>query len=219
MLFRSVVVVGGGIVGLATAHALSGRGVRVTVLEKEQQVAAHQTGSNSGVIHSGLYYAPGSLKATLGVAGAESMLAFAREHEIAVEQCGKLVVATRPDQLGRLEDLYRRGLANGVPCRRVDVGEARELEPHVSCVAGLRVETTGIVDYVGVSRTLSRLVTDAGGEVRTGTTVRAIDVRRGPRGDGVLVTTDGAEVSADALVNCAGQIGRASCRDRVFRPV
>ena len=196
-------VVGGGIVGLATAYALTRRGVGVTVLEKEDRIAGHQTGNNSGVIHSGLYYAPGSLKATLGVAGAESMLAFAREHDVAVEQCGKLVVATRAEQVPKLEELHRRGRANGVPCRPVTPAEAREHEPHVACVAALRVETTGIVDYVGVSRTLARLVEAAGGEVRLATTVESISTREGR----VRVGTDhgsGDEVVADALVNCAG---------------
>ena len=114
-----VVVVGAGIVGLAVAARLTGDGHRVTVLEKEQAVAVHQTGRNSGVIHSGLYYTPGSLKAKLGTAGAASMRDFAREHGIPVDICGKLVVATRPEQLAALDRLHERGQANGVPVRRV----------------------------------------------------------------------------------------------------
>ncbi|MCW2757257.1 MAG: oxidoreductase, partial [Nocardioidaceae bacterium] len=197
---QHAVVVGAGIVGLASAYALAERGVRTTVLEKESRVAAHQTGNNSGVIHSGLYYQPGSLKAKLGVAGAESMLAFARDHGIAVEQTGKLVVATREEQVPRLHDLLRRGEANGVPCRLVTPEEAREHEPNVACVAALRVDSTGIVDYVGVSTALARLVEENGGEVRTGTAVRAIE----SRGGRVQVSTDGASIDADLLVNCAG---------------
>jgi L-2-hydroxyglutarate oxidase len=121
-----VVVIGAGIVGLATARELTARGYGVTVLEKEQRVAAHQTGRNSGVIHSGLYYAPGSLKARLGVAGAASMLHFAREHGVDVEIGGKLVVATDDRQLPALRELVRRGAANGVPCREIGRDEARE---------------------------------------------------------------------------------------------
>jgi L-2-hydroxyglutarate oxidase len=197
---QHVVVVGAGIVGLASAYALTQRGVRVTVLEKEPIVAAHQTGNNSGVIHSGLYYQPGSMKATLGTAGAASMLAFAREHGVAVEQCGKLVVATNPSQLPALDELLRRGRANGVPCRLIDRAEALEYEPAVSCVAALRVESTAIVDYVGVSRVLARLVSERGGEIRLAETVERID-RIGQR---TVVGTSTGEVSADLLLNCAG---------------
>lgn len=195
-----VVVAGAGIVGLATAYELTRRAHQVTVLEKEPEIARHQTGRNSGVIHSGLYYTPGSLKARLGVAGAASMRDFAHEHGVPVNICGKLVVATKPEQLPALDTLYERGQANGVPVRRVDHDEAREFEPYVSCVAALRVETTGIVDYVGVCRTLTRLITDAGGEIRTSTEIVGIDARA----DGVTVSTTTGEVRADRFVNCAG---------------
>jgi L-2-hydroxyglutarate oxidase len=195
-----VVVIGAGIVGLATARELTARGYGVTVLEKEQRVAAHQTGRNSGVIHSGLYYAPGSLKARLGVAGAASMLHFAREHGVDVEIGGKLVVATDDRQLPALRELVRRGAANGVPCREIGRDEAREFEPYVSCVAALRVETTGIVDYRGVTERLAQLVGEAGGEVRLGTTVVGIRSHAA----GVTVETDAGTVEADRLVNCGG---------------
>lgn len=195
-----VIVIGAGIVGLSTAHELTRRGHRVTVLEKEPEVALHQTGRNSGVIHSGLYYSPGSLKARMGAAGAVSMRDFAVEHGIGVEVCGKLVVATSESQVPALEQLLARGIANGVPVRRVDQSEAREYEPHVSCVAALRVDTTGIVDYVGVCRTLARLITDGGGALVTGAETAAIDARA----DGVTVATTGGEFRADRLVNCAG---------------
>ena len=200
MSAEHVVVIGAGIVGLATAHELTGRGYGVTVLDKEQRVAAHQTGRNSGVIHSGLYYAPGSLKARLGVAGAASMLRFAREHGVDVEVGGKLVVATHERQLPALRELVRRGAANGVPCREISREEAGEFEPHVRCVAALRVESTGIVDYRGVSERLAHLIGKAGGEVRLGTTV--VDIHS--RATGVTVETDAGPVEADRLVNCGG---------------
>ena len=194
-----IVVAGAGIVGLATAYELTRRGHAVTVLEKEPEIARHQTGRNSGVIHSGLYYTPGSLKAKLGTAGAASMRDFAREHGIPVDICGKLVVATRPDQLAALDQLYDRGQANGVPVRRVEQDEAREFEPYVSCVAGLRVESTGIVDYAGVCRTPGVAVTEAGG--------RAADRREtfgsAPAGQHIRRPT-GGEHRADRFVNCAG---------------
>ncbi|HEY5981323.1 MAG TPA: L-2-hydroxyglutarate oxidase [Microlunatus sp.] len=195
-----IVVAGAGIVGLATAYELTRRGHAVTVLEKEPEIARHQTGRNSGVIHSGLYYTPGSLKARLGTAGAASMRDFAREHQIPVDICGKLVVATRPEQLASLERLYDRGQANGVPVRRVDQDEAREFEPYVACVAGLRVETTGIVDYVGVCRTLASLVTERGGRLLTGEEIVGIDART----DGITVSTTAGDYRADRFVNCAG---------------
>lgn len=196
----SVVVVGAGIVGLATAYELALRGYRVTVLDKEPRLAEHQTGNNSGVIHSGLYYAPGSLKATLGTAGAQSMHRFAEDHGVAVDICGKLVVATRPEQLPALEELHRRGLANGVPCRMVTPEEARAYEPHVACVAALRVESTGIVDYRGICEALGRLITEAGGEILLGTEVTGISAG----GGSVTVSTTTGEITADDLINCAG---------------
>jgi L-2-hydroxyglutarate oxidase len=198
-----VVVSGAGIVGLATARELTARGYGVTVLEKEQRVAAHQTGRNSGVIHSGLYYAPGSLKARLGVAGAASMLRFAREHGVDVEVNGKLVVATHERQLPALRELVRRGAANGVPCHEISREEAREIEPHVSCVAALRVETTGIVDYRGVTERLAQLVGEAGGEVRLGTTVVGI------RSHAAGVTVETAGGYGDTRRPVAGRDSRA----------
>ena len=209
-----VLVAGAGIVGLATAYELTRRGHRVTVLDKEPDVAAHQTGHNSGVIHSGLYYVPGSLKATLGVAGATSMRDFAAEHGVAVEICGKLVVATTRAQVPGLLRLLERGRANGVPVTLISPEQAREYEPHVRCVAALRVETTGIVDFVGVCRVLVRLIEQGGGQVRTGAEIVGVDGRF----DGVTVTTVGGaghgpgsgsgsgsgEFRAEQFVNCAG---------------
>jgi (S)-2-hydroxyglutarate dehydrogenase len=195
-----VVVAGAGIVGLATAHELGRRGHRVTVLEKESAVAEHQTGNNSGVIHSGLYYAPGSLKATLGTAGAASMRDFAAEHGIAVDICGKLVVATTQQQVPALLRLLDRGRANGVPVRLISPAQAREYEPNVSCVAALRVETTGIVDYRGVCAALAKLIESSDGEIKFGAEITAITSTF----DAVTVSTPREEFTADQFVNCAG---------------
>lgn len=195
-----VVVAGAGIVGLATAYELTRRGHAVTVLDKESRVAAHQTGHNSGVIHSGLYYAPGSLKATLGVAGASSMRDFATEHGVAVDICGKLVVATTQAQVPALLRLLDRGRRNGVPVTLISPRQAREYEPHVRCVAALRVETTGIVDFVGVCDVLVSLIEQGGGRIRLGTEIVGVDGRF----DGVTLSTTAGEIRAEQFVNCAG---------------
>jgi L-2-hydroxyglutarate oxidase len=197
---RHVIVAGAGIVGLATAAELTRRGDRVTVLEKEGTIAAHQTGRNSGVIHSGLYYAPGSLKARLGTAGARSMRDFATEHGVPVDICGKLVVATREEQRPALMKLYERGQANGVPVRLIGQPEAAEFEPYVRCVAALRVDSTGIVDYRAVCDVLVRQIVEGGGRLELGTPITGIAAERG----GVLVSTDHEELRADELVNCTG---------------
>ncbi|MFD7652381.1 L-2-hydroxyglutarate oxidase [Actinosynnema sp. NPDC059797] len=205
---RRVVVVGGGIVGLATAWELVKRGHEVTVLEKEARWGAHQTGHNSNVVHAGLYYKPGSLKARMSVAGNASIVAFAREHGVPVEVCGKLVVATSRDELPRLEALAERAAANGVPARRVTADEAREHEPEVAAVAALRVESTGIIDFPAVCRALVGEL--EGHDLRLN--APALGIRRALSGGGVEVATPGGVVRADALVNCAGLHG-----DRVAR--
>ncbi|MGO1055797.1 L-2-hydroxyglutarate oxidase [Crossiella sp. CA198] len=195
-----IAVVGGGILGLAVAHELATRGKQITLLEKENDYARHQTGHNSGVVHAGLYYAPGSFKARMCVAGNASMTAFAKEHGVAMEVCGKLVLATEPDELPRLHTLRKRALANGVPARLLSQAEAREFEPEARCVAGLRVESTGIIDYRGVCAALVRLLGEYGADLRTGAEVRAVHARP----EGVVLVTPGGEVRADAVVNCAG---------------
>lgn len=200
------IVVGAGIIGLATAARLAARGDEVTVLEKEADVAEHQTGRNSGVIHSGLYYPPGSLKATLGTAGARSMTEFAEEHGIAVETCGKLVVAVEEDEVARLAVLAERGRANGVPVREISAAEAREYEPHVVCRAALHVESTGIVDYRGVCRALADQVRAGGGEILFGRAFRGARTE-GDRVRAWVDVVDGGqreEIVADALVVCGG---------------
>ncbi|WP_394551192.1 L-2-hydroxyglutarate oxidase [Agromyces sp. MMS24-JH15] len=197
---KQVIVVGGGIVGLAVAERASRLGHSVTVLEKEADWALHQTGRNSGVIHAGPYYRPGSLKAQLCTAGNRSMKAFATEHGIPWRDTGKLIVATSEAELPALDELQRRSAANGVPFRRLDADQAREYEPHVAAVAALRIESTGTIDYSAVSRQLARLVAERGGDLRTSAEVVSISARP----DGVIVATADAEFEGDLLVNCAG---------------
>lgn len=195
-------VVGGGIVGLATAHALAERypGASILLLEKEDGPARHQTGRNSGVIHSGIYYAPGSLKARMCAAGVRSMIAFCEEHGIQYEQCGKVIVATEPDELPLLERLHERGLQNGLMVQRLSGEEVREYEPHVQALAGLRVPSTGIVNYRHVSAVLTMLARSRGTDVRFGTRV----TRLHPTAQGYEIGTTAGDFAARVLVNCAG---------------
>ena len=195
-----VAIVGGGIVGLASAMALAPR-CRVLVLEAEDRLAAHQTGHNSGVIHSGLYYAPGSLKARNCVAGREALYRFCEGHGIDHERCGKLVVATSDAELPRLRALEERGLANGLKgLRRLAGAEIAEHEPHVAGVAALLVPETGIVDYGQVAAAFAVEVEAAGGRVMTSAKLVKL---RGRNGAQVLETTAGA-FEARGLVTCAG---------------
>lgn len=198
----SYAVIGAGIVGLATAHAI-GRldpDARITVLEKEDRVAVHQTGRNSGVIHSGIYYQPGSKKALMSAAGAASMTRFAEEHGIALVKTGKLIVATRDDQLPTMERLLQRGEQNRVPVRRLDPQEARDYEPHVNAVGALHVGSTAIVDYIGVCQRLADLIAERGGEVRFGAEVTGI----GRSGEQTVLETKAGAFHADVVVSCAG---------------
>ncbi|WP_412030233.1 L-2-hydroxyglutarate oxidase [Deinococcus yunweiensis] len=195
-------VIGGGIVGLASAHALQTRfpGASVLVLDKEAGPARHQTGRNSGVIHAGVYYAPGSLKARLCHAGNRSMVAFCQEHGIAHEICGKVIVATRPEEVAALDRLETRARDNGLAVTRLDAAGVREHEPHVQAVAGLYVPTTGIVSYRRVSEVLAGLIAAGGGEVRYGAEVTALRRDAG----GHVLDTLGGPVHARFLVNCGG---------------
>ncbi|MEE1929772.1 L-2-hydroxyglutarate oxidase [Streptomyces sp. TRM 70351] len=199
-----VLVVGGGIVGLSTAYALTRArpGTRVVVLEKEAGVARHQTGRNSGVIHSGIYYRPGSLKARLAAQGAAETVKFCAEHGIAHEVTGKLIVATERSELPRLHALAQRGRHNGIPLRELGPAQLAALEPHVAGQAAIHVATTGVCDYSAVTRTLARLACDAGARVLCGERVTAVD-RRAGRGVAVRTGT-GTVLRARALVNCAG---------------
>jgi L-2-hydroxyglutarate oxidase len=198
-----IVVVGAGIVGLATAMDLVKRrpDLKLVVLEKESQVAAHQTGNNSGVIHAGLYYKPGSLKAQTVVEGARLMVEFCQEHNLPHELCGKVVVALSEDELPRLDELSRRGMANGVSgLRKIGAEEIKEYEPHGVGIAALWSPNTGIVDYKAVTRTYAQIVEQGGGELRFSTEVTGIEQRTSE----LVVQTTGGEVSAHALINCAG---------------
>lgn len=197
----TIAVVGGGIVGLATARVLARRGEQVVLLEKESALAQHQTGRNSGVVHAGLYYPPGSLKARMAVAGAQSMYAYARAKGIAYDNCGKLVVACDESELPGLDRLAERAEANGVPARLLDPAAAREIEPYVRCVRALHVETTGIIDYPAVCRALADDIGAQGGEIRLGVGVASAEST--PYGVEVHTTT-GETLRADALVACAG---------------
>jgi L-2-hydroxyglutarate oxidase len=194
-----VVVVGGGIVGLSTAYAISeaAPGVSVTVLEKETGLAGHQTGHNSGVIHSGLYYPPGSLKARYAVEGSRELVEFCREHGLPHEVTGKLVVATDSAELPRLHALAQRGREHGLPIRELGAAGIAEFEPKVAGIAALHVGSTGICDYPAVAAAYAKL---SGAEVRTGGAVVGIARDRA----GVTVSTTLAEVRARVLVNCAG---------------
>ena len=195
-------VVGGGIVGLSTAYQLAWTkpGARVVVLEKEARTAAHQTGHNSGVIHSGLYYNPGSFKARFARQGRSSMVRFCEAHGIAHDTCGKLVVATSESELPELERLFQRGLENELDVTKLTPEEAREYEPHVHAVGALRVPSTGICDYVAVCNKYVELLRNAGGEVRLSTRVMSSEDR-----DGItILETNHGRHRTGFVINCAG---------------
>jgi len=196
-----VLVVGGGIVGLSTAYAITraAPGTRVTVLEKEDGPARHQTGRNSGVIHSGIYYRPGSLKARYAVRGAAEMIKFCTEYGIAHAVTGKLIVATEREELPRLHALVQRGRENGIPVRELGGSQIAEYEPEVEGLAAIHVGTTGVCDFVGVARQLAEA---SGAEIRYRAQVEQIDRR--PELGVAVRTTGGDLVRARVLVNCAG---------------
>lgn len=198
-----VLVIGGGIVGLSTAYAITrtAPGTRVTVLEKESGPARHQTGRNSGVIHSGIYYRPGSLKARYAVRGAAEMVGFCAEHGIAHAVTGKLIVATERSELPRLHALVQRGRQHGLPVRELGPAQIAEYEPQVRGLAAIRVGTTGVCDFGAVAARFAAEVSGAGGVIRYGAEVTAIDRR--PWGVAVR-TADGPVVRGRVLVNCAG---------------
>ncbi len=195
-------VIGGGIVGLATARAVQRSDPRrqVVLFDKEPGLATHQTGHNSGVIHSGIYYPPGSLKARFAIAGSRSMVAYARHKGIAVEVTGKLIAATRPDELPRLEAMAQRGIDHGLPVELLDASDARRHEPHLAAIAALHVGSTGIIDFAEVARAIAADIQDAGGEIRTATIVHSIRSDRHHR----VLETDSGELRAATVINCAG---------------
>lgn len=203
MITCDVVVIGGGIVGTATALALTEQapGRLVVVLEKEASLARHQTGNNSGVIHSGLYYRPGSLKARNCVEGRDALYRFCAEHKVPCEKCGKVVVATHEGELAALDELERRGNANGLQgLERLDADALKRHEPHVAGVGGLLVPETGIVDYVKVTQAYARLVEQRGGQIMTNAEVHKITALD----EGFALTTACGTIHASFVINCAG---------------
>ncbi len=198
-----IVIVGGGIVGLATAYHLTEKYPykKILVLEKEDEVAHHQTGNNSGVIHSGLYYKPGSLKAKNCIDGYHMMIQFCDEHQIPYELCGKVVVATDKSELGRLRDLFDRGRENGLEgLEMLDQARLKEIEPHLAGIQGIRVPQTGIVNYKQVCQKLAEIITQRGGEIHLNTLVQSIK----ETADNVQITTSTISVECQLIINCAG---------------
>jgi L-2-hydroxyglutarate oxidase len=197
-----VAIIGGGIIGCATAMALAGKkDVSVVILEAESKLAAHQTGNNSGVIHSGLYYEPGSMKAKNCVSGREAMYAFCEEKDIAFERCGKVVVATHERELPMLNTLEERGRANGLKgLRRLSGEELKEYEPHVSGIDGLFVPDTGIVDYNRVTEKFAEIARTNGSDLQLNSRVTACK----RSSDGLIIETTKGNLHCKNLVNCAG---------------
>ncbi|MBX2890246.1 MAG: L-2-hydroxyglutarate oxidase [Saprospiraceae bacterium] len=218
---HDIVIAGGGIVGLATALQLQRRNprLRIAILEKEKLVAAHQSSHNSGVIHSGIYYKPGSLRATNCKRGYDLLLRFCRENGVSFEICGKIIVATAEGEREQLDKIYRRGIENGLRgIRKISPEEAREIEPHVRAVEAVWVPQAGIVDYGEVARKYAEIFQKNGGEIFTGQKAKAVSiVRRNAvpathaggtafrhMNDGVVVQTQNQEFEANIFVNCAG---------------
>ncbi|OJW14716.1 MAG: hydroxyglutarate oxidase [Planctomycetales bacterium 71-10] len=203
MIATDVAVVGGGIVGLATAYQLtrSRPGTRVVVLEKEPEVGRHQTGHNSGVLHSGIYYKPGSLKATNCRQGKKLMEDFCASEDIPFEICGKVIVAIDDKDLPALERIYERGQANGVSCEVIGKERLAELEPHAAGVKAIHVPEAGIVDYKEVCRRLAQRIREAGGQVLTDARVAKIERSKDKA---ILTTAKGEQVETQQIVNCAG---------------
>jgi (S)-2-hydroxyglutarate dehydrogenase len=196
------VVVGGGILGLAVAWTILEKkpDCRIAVLEKENAWAHHQTGRNSGVIHSGIYYKPGSLKAKLCRAGNQRLLEFCEEHDIPYEVCGKVIVATTPAEIPLMENLHARGIANGLTVKKLTASEVKEFEPNVACLGGIHVPSTGIVDFGAVCRKLADLIQTRGGDLRLGTKVLGFR----EEGRQAILETSTGELAGRRIVNCAG---------------
>jgi L-2-hydroxyglutarate oxidase len=206
-----VAIIGGGIVGLATGLELISRfpNISLAVIEKEPVVAAHQTGHNSGVIHSGIYYKPGSLKARLCVEGVDALMRFCDRHAIPYEICGKVIVATSEGELPKLEEIYRRGIGNGLRgLRMLSAEEIREHEPHAAGIRGIHVPSTGIIDYGSVAKKYAELLETCGGAIYLSHEVVAL--RRS--GNNTVVETTQGPIEAQLVINCAGlQSDRVSC--------
>jgi L-2-hydroxyglutarate oxidase len=202
MASHDIAVIGGGIVGLAVARALNERApaARIVVLEKERRLASHQTGHNSGVLHSGLYYAPGSHKARLCLEGRKLLLDFCAARDLRVGRCGKLIIATEEDELPRLEALHERAIANGVPVERVEPSAIKDYEPHAVGLGALWSPSTAVVDFAAVAGAIARELTARGVRIETGSPVTSI----GRTGDGFRIIAGSSAVGARGLVNCAG---------------
>jgi L-2-hydroxyglutarate oxidase len=197
-----VAIIGGGIVGLATAYRLQQRfpGKQVVVLEKEREVAQHQTGHNSGVLHSGIYYKPGSLRALNCRAGKQAMQEFCDQENIPYQLCGKVIVAISNDELPRLEKIYERGQANGVDCHMIDVDRLREIEPHTAGIRAIHVPEAGIIDYRQVCERMAQRITEKEGTIQTSARVTGMFRREGR----MVVQSSAGELEARLVVNCAG---------------
>jgi (S)-2-hydroxyglutarate dehydrogenase len=196
-------IIGGGIVGLAVAYEIQ-RTITasvVTVVEKETDVALHQSGRNSGVIHSGVYYKPGSLKATNCIHGRNMLVEFCKEHDLDFDITGKIIVATRQSEIAQLDMIIQRGIANGVPLKQLSSEEVKEIEPHVSCLRGIQVESTGITDYAKVARKLAQLIISNGGQVKRSFNVTKIQSSSSVH---TAISNNDDAISARYIVNCAG---------------
>ena len=211
-----IAIIGGGIVGLATAMALSENQHRsIVVLEAEDDIATHQSGHNSGVIHSGLYYTPGSLKAQLCVTGREDLYQFCETHDIAHERCGKVIVATTDEEAARLEGLRARGEANGLAGLKIlSPDEVREHEPHVTCRGGLLVPDTGIVDFAAVCRAFAEVLTSRGAVIRLSSPVSSAS----QDGTRITINTTSGSLRSKLLINCAGLQADRVARKCGYRP-
>ncbi|QUS60273.1 L-2-hydroxyglutarate oxidase [Synechocystis sp. PCC 7338] len=202
MASYDITIIGGGIVGLATGLFISRRfpQYKLLILEKEAEPAYHQTGHNSGVIHSGIYYKPGSFKAQFTKAGNQSMVEFCQEHSLPYEVCGKVIVATKPAELPLLENLFNRGQANGLKVKKLSPEQVREYEPHVSCLGGIHVSTSGIVNYKLVCQKYAELIQAQGGEIRFNHRVNSIATQA----DGHSLITNQGDFFSRFLINCGG---------------
>ena len=196
-------IVGAGIVGLSTAYKLSLKypEAKILVLEKEDRVAAHQTGKNSGVIHSGIYYKPGSYKARNCVDGRHQLVDFCKEHNVAIDVCGKVIVATDESEIPKLQEIFERGLQNEIEgIEMIDADRLKELEPHVNGVAAIHVPCAGIVDYAGMCKVLMKLLEEGNGRVQFNSAVSNIS----DKGDEIVIEASGKHIYSRFLVNCAG---------------
>lgn len=195
-------IVGGGIVGLGTSIALQEKypDKKIILVEKESHCASHQTGRNSGVIHSGIYYKPGSYKAILTRKGNTELVKFCQQHNINHDVCGKLIVACQEKELPLLENLYQRGLANGIAVEKVSLAQAKEIEPYLTCLSAIRVPTAGIVDYKQVAQKYAEIFMEKGGEIKFNTKV--IDIKSSEK-EQILITNQG-EIKTKFIINCAG---------------